>query len=411
MRSFGEMEASPSTGDSGAHLVDTGLPQTPASSSVPLSREPTVRSPLMTSLLSPRENSQRSESDDELIAKGRSVVGEMIEEIVKRDSSSMRRCRDRAGSLTADELRKYGESPRDSRGAIAVMHFARWTSENVESDSTRVLESRPHVRTISEPSHVTMRSKSRKSRKRMSHGLGSVSEDGSARSRESQHESSRSSKSEGRRREGRKSTKRRGEQRGESENASMHNRDLGSRGSLNSLDSSVREPNSKGSLISALSDGTPGYFADGSYDLSRRSSRMSRLSETSTVRRFDLRLNGFQEEMRLLVRQSLEEQGSMVRQSLEAQGSIVSEAVQTVRQDMEDTIRVQEQVLQHQCDELLALRERVDGVLTQDDSKPVHGVGPNDGSEQPNGQNQQIKSNPNRSSKPENMEALLPAEE
>ncbi len=228
----------------------------------------------------------------------------------------MRRGRDWAGSLPAGGVREYGESPRESRGAIAVMHFARWTSENVESDSPRVLESRPHVRTISEPSHVTMRSKSRKSRKRMSHGLGSVSEDGSARSRESQHESSRSSKSEGRRREGRKSTKRREEQRGESKNASMHNRDLGSSGSLNSLDSSVREPNSKGSLISALSDGTPGYFADGSYDLSRRSSRVSRLSETSTVRRFDLRLNGFQEEIR-----------SLMRESLEAQGSIMSEAV------------------------------------------------------------------------------------
>ena len=209
MGSFGETEASPPTGDPGADLVDAVLQQTPAHSSVPLLREPTLGSPLMRSHLSPRQNSQRNESDDELIEKGHVFVDEMIGEIVKRDSSSMRRCRDWAGSLTADDLREYGVSPGDSRGAIAFMHFARWTSENMESEL--------NVGTIPKPSHVTMRSKLRKSHKYMPNRLGSMSEDGSVRSRESQHasESSRSSKSKGRRREGRRSTK----QRGESENA------------------------------------------------------------------------------------------------------------------------------------------------------------------------------------------------
>ena len=82
-----------------------------------------------------------------------------------------------------------------------------------------------------------------------------------------------------------------------------------------------------------------GYSADASQEVSRRSYGMSGLTESSTVRRFSHQLDGFQEEMRALVRESLEQQGS-----------IVSEAVQAVRQDMEDTIRVEEEVMQNQYD-------------------------------------------------------------
>ena len=101
-----------------------------------------------------------------------------------------------------------------------------------------------------------------------------------------------------------------------------------------------------------------GYSADASQEVSRRSHGTSGLTETSTVRRISHRLDGFQEEMRALVRESLEQQGSMV-----------SEVVQAVRQDMEDTIRVQEKVMQNQYDELSALRERVGGALAKGDCK------------------------------------------
>ena len=66
-----------------------------------------------------------------------------------------------------------------------------------------------------------------------------------------------------------------------------------------------------------------------------------------------------------------------MRQSLEQQGSIVSEVVQAVRQEMEDSIRVQGQVMQSQCDELSrvmqAIKEETVDKPNQDDGMRVGG--------------------------------------
>ena len=173
-RSLGEMVASSPPGDSGIVTAAAVLTQTPVPSSVPLTRRPIHEPPLITSHSSPRQNSQK-DVDEELIERGRVYVGEMIGEVSRLDSGSGHRCKDWAESLTADDLREYGRSPRDSRGTIAFMHFAQWTAD---SEPMRALESASNVGTSWKRSHVTMRSRRRTSRMRMPHGLGSVSEDG-----------------------------------------------------------------------------------------------------------------------------------------------------------------------------------------------------------------------------------------
>lgn len=162
------------------------------------------------------------------------------------------------------------------------MHFAQWTTENGSGNSRRTLEPEYHAVSASKPSFVRMR---RRSRKSASHRLTSVSEDGSVRSRESQQTSelSRASKSKGKSREGRRSTKRRGKYpRGEN-----------------------TENTDNTDTISMVP--CDGYSADASQEVSRRSCGLSGLSESPmTMRRFDRRLDGFQEDMRELVRQSFE---------------------------------------------------------------------------------------------------------
>ena len=175
------------------------------------------------------------------------------------------------------------------------MHFAQWTTENGSGNSRRTLEPEYHAVSASKPSFVRMR---RRSRKSASHRLTSVSEDGSVRSRESQQtqdgsvrsresqqtsELSRASKSKGKSREGRRSTKRRGKYpRGEN-----------------------TENTDNTDTISMVP--CDGYSADASQEVSRRSCGLSGLSESPmTMRRFDRRLDGFQEDMRELVRQSFE---------------------------------------------------------------------------------------------------------